>query len=543
LESCLPDQHPLASLLHRHQIIPRNRKLLMSQSLSQPIEHRLELRSIHKAYPAVVANDGIDIRVDPGEIHAVVGENGAGKSTLMKIIYGMIVPDSGDILWDGREVHITSPAAAQKLGIGMVFQHFALFDTLTVAENIALALPGKPSIALLSKQITTVAARYGLPVEPGRHIYTMSVGERQRVEIIRALLQDPRLLILDEPTSVLTPQAVETLFVTLRQIATEGCSILYISHKLNEITELCHKATVLRGGRVTGVCDPRKESIASMARLMIGADLPEYRHRREVANHTPRLTVKDLSLPTQDPFGVALWDIEFSVRGGEIFGIAGVSGNGQQELLAALSGVTRINWADAVAIDDTPAAHLDPARRRERGLCSVPEDRLRQGSVPSLPLCENVLLTANRNGAVRAGLIDFDHVTKFAERCISAFDVRCPGPYAPASSLSGGNLQKFIVGREILQEPGVLIISQPTWGVDVGAAVVIRQALLDLRDRGAAIVVISEELDELFEIADRIAVIAKGRLTVAEPVALAKRDHIGISMSGKRTSPETAYAL
>ena len=515
----------------------------MSQAVRPNNEHRLELRGINKAYPAVVANDAIDIRVDPGEIHAVVGENGAGKSTLMKIIYGMIMPDSGDILWDGREVKITSPAAAQKLGIGMVFQHFVLFDTLTVAENIALALPGKPSIPLLSKQIITVATRYGLPVEPSRHIYTISVGERQRVEIIQALLQNPRLLILDEPTSVLTPQAVETLFVTLRQIADEGCSILYISHKLNEITELCHKATVLRGGRVTGVCDPRQESIASMARLMIGTDLPEYRHRREKANLTARLTVKALSLPKQDPFGVALADIEFSVPGGEIFGIAGVSGNGQQELLAALSGVTRISRADAVTIDDTPVAHLDPAGRREHGLCSVPDDRLRQGSVPSLPLYENVLLTANRGGAVIAGLIRFYHVKKFAERCIRAFDVRCPGPSTRASSLSGGNLQKFIVGREILQEPGVLVLSQPTWGVDVGAAVVIRQALLDLRDRGAAIVVISEELDELFEIADRIAVIAKGRLTVAEPVAHAKRDDIGIFMSGKRTSQEAAYAF
>lgn len=515
----------------------------MSLPTPPHIEHRLELRGIHKAYPAVVANNGIDICVDPGEIHAVVGENGAGKSTLMKIIYGMTLPDSGEMLWDGREIRIYSPADAQKLGIGMVFQHFALFDTLTVAENIALALPGKPSIAALSKQITKVASRYGLPVEPGRYIYTMSVGERQRVEIIRALLQNPRLLILDEPTSVLTPQAVDTLFVTLRQIAAEGCSILYISHKLNEITELCHKATVLRGGRVTGVCDPRRESQASMARLMIGTELPEYRHRKEDISPTTRLIVDGLSLPTQDPFGTALSKIEFSVRSGEILGIAGVSGNGQQELLGALSGVTRLSSADVIRIDGVPAAQHGPATRRELGLCSVPEDRKNQGSVPSLPLAENVLLTANRDGAIRAGFVSFDHITSYAERCIRAFDVRCPGPSARAGSLSGGNLQKFIVGREILQEPGILIVSQPTWGVDVGAAVVIRQALLDLRDRGAAIVIISEELDELFEIADSIAVIANGRLTVPLPVARANRDEIGIAMSGKRAKPEPAHAL
>jgi ABC-type uncharacterized transport system ATPase subunit len=530
---------------HVAQILP------MSHTTPTYTEHRLELRGIRKAYPAVVANDDIDLCVDPGEIHAVVGENGAGKSTLMKIIYGMVRPDSGDMLWDGREISVASPADAQKLGIGMVFQHFALFDTLTVAENIALALPGKPGIEALSRQITEVAARYGLPVEPGRHIYTMSVGERQRVEIIRALLQDPRLLILDEPTSVLTPQAVETLFVTLRQIAAEGCSILYISHKLGEIRDLCHKATILRGGRVTGVCDPRQESQASMARLMIGADLPDYRHRTDTSAGSTRFAVTGLDLPTSDPFGTVLSGIGFSVRGGEIFGIAGVSGNGQQELLAVLAGETVLGRADTIIIDGKPAGHLDPAGRRRLGLCSVPEDRLKQGSVPSLPLSENVLLTANRDGAVQAGLIRFDRVAAFAERCIQAFDVRCPGPTARAGSLSGGNLQKFIIGREILQEPGVLVVSQPTWGVDVGAAMVIRQALLDLRDRGAAIVVISEELDELFEIADRIAVISGGRLTEAEPVARASRDAIGIAMSGEppgdvsgqRATRESAHAL
>ncbi len=506
-------------------------------------EYRLELRGIGKTYPGVIANDGIDLRVNPGEIHAIVGENGAGKSTLMKIIYGMVHADSGDMLWDGREVSITSPADAQRLGIGMVFQHFALFDTLTVTENIALALPGKQNIEILSGRIADVATHYGLPVEPGRHIYTMSVGERQRVEIIRALLQNPRLLILDEPTSVLTPQAVEKLFITLRQIAEEGCSILYISHKLNEIRDLCHKATILRGGRVTGVCDPSLESPASMARLMIGTDLADYRQRTRSVAGAVRLAVNGLDLPTADPFGTILSSITLSVRGGEILGIAGVSGNGQQELLAALSGETRLARRDAIIIDGAPAGHLDPAGRRKLGLCSVPEDRLRQGSVPSLPLSENVLLTANSGGAVEAGLIRFDRILDFAERCIRAFDVRCPGPAAPAGSLSGGNLQKFIIGREILQEPGVLIVSQPTWGVDVGAALVIRQALLDLRERGAAIVVISEELDELFDIADHIAVIAGGRLTEATAIADANRNDIGLAMSGSRMEKEMADAL
>ena len=513
----------------------------MSPSL--PAEDRLELRAIRKAYPAVVANDGIDLTVAPGEIHAVVGENGAGKSTLMTIIYGMVKPDSGDMLWNGREVTVATPADAQKLGIGMVFQHFALFDTLTVAENIALAMADRPKLDALSGRIREVAARYGLPVDPGRHIYTMSVGERQRVEIIRALLQDPELLILDEPTSVLTPQAVETLFVTLRQIAAAGCSILYISHKLNEIQDLCHRATILRAGRVTGVCDPRRESAAALARLMTGADLGGLAARAATVSGSPRLEVAGLTLPTADPFGTALDDIRLSVHGGEILGIAGVSGNGQKELLAALTGEARLAAPDAIRLEGRPVAHLDPFERRRLGLCSVPEDRLGQGAVPSLPLSENVLLTANRDGAVSGGFIRFDRIAAFAERCIKTFDVRCPGPSAAAGSLSGGNLQKFIVGREILQEPRVLVISQPTWGVDVGAALVIRQALIDLRNRGAAILVISEELDELFEIADRIAVIAGGRLTGAQSREALTRDAIGIAMAGKARTEERAHAL
>jgi general nucleoside transport system ATP-binding protein len=493
---------------------------------------RLELRGIRKAYPAVVANDDISLRVAPGEIHAVVGENGAGKSTLMKIIYGIVQPDRGEMLWNGREVVIGSPAEAQRLGIGMVFQHFALFDTLTVAENIALAMPTKTQMSVLSDQITSVASKYGLPVDPSRHIYTMSVGERQRVEIIRALLQKPGMLILDEPTSVLTPQAVEKLFETLRQVAAEGCSLLYISHKLNEIQSLCDSATILRGGRVTGTCAPKQETPASIARMMIGEDLPHYRTATKSATGRTRLEMADLSLPTGDPFGTALVNVGLKIAGGEILGIAGVSGNGQRELMSVLSGEHRLADQAAIKLDGNDIGHLGPSERRALGLCSVPEDRLGQGSVPTISLADNVLLTANRDGATRAGLIQHDWIESYAQRCITSFDVRCSGPEAQAASLSGGNLQKFIIGREILQEPVVLIVAQPTWGVDVGAALVIRQALLDLRDRGAAILVISEELDELFEIADRIAVIAGGRLSEGVARELTNRDGIGLAMTG-----------
>ncbi|MBP6765402.1 MAG: ATP-binding cassette domain-containing protein, partial [Rubrivivax sp.] len=298
---------------------------------------RLQLTGISKQYPAVRANDGVDLRVKPGEIHAVLGENGAGKSTLMKIIYGAVQPDAGQMLWNGQAVKVDSPAHARKLGISMVYQHFSLFDTLTAAENVWLGLDKSLSLPQVTQRIVQVAHTYGLDVDALRPVHTLSVGERQRVEIVRALMTNPQLLILDEPTSVLTPQAVDKLFVTLRQLAEGGCSILYISHKLDEIRALCHHCTVLRGGRVTGEVDPTRENNASLSRLMIGAEPPQLQHRASAAGAAV-LQVQALSLPRQDAFGMDLHDIHFEVRAGEIVGVAGVSGNGQQELMAALSG-------------------------------------------------------------------------------------------------------------------------------------------------------------------------------------------------------------
>jgi len=492
---------------------------------------RLRLSGITKVYPSVIANQGIDLTVLPGEIHAVLGENGAGKSTLMKIIYGVVMPDAGTIHWEGREVAIGNPASARRLGIGMVFQHFALFETLTVAENIALALEAGRAGPDLPARIREVSVTYGLPLDPHRHIHTMSVGERQRVEIVRCLLQDPRLLIMDEPTSVLTPQAVEKLFETLRRLAKEGCSILYISHKLDEIRALCHKATVLRSGQVTGECDPRQESSSSLARMMIGGDLPHPRHREARAGE-PALIVSNLSLPADDPFGTSLAKIDLRVRAGEIVGIAGVSGNGQNELMAALSGERTLADAATVTILGTAAGRLDAAQRRALGLAFVPEERLGRGAVPEMSLADNALLTAHREGLVAHGFIRSDATHAYAVDTIKAFGVKAGGADAVAQSLSGGNLQKFIVGREIRQAPKVMIAAQPTWGVDVGAAAQIRQALLDLRDSGVAILVVSEELDELFEICDSLAVMAQGRLSPVKPVRETNAEEIGLLMSG-----------
>nr|WP_118181427.1 ABC transporter ATP-binding protein [Paraburkholderia phosphatilytica] len=506
---------------------------------------RLALAGITKQYPSVRANDDVSLVVAPGEIHAVLGENGAGKSTLMKIIYGAVRPDAGEIRWEGEVVEIANPAAARRLGVGMVFQHFSLFETLTVAENIALALDEPFDLKTLGKRIREVSADYGLDIDPQRHVHSLTVGERQRVEIVRCLLQNPRLLIMDEPTSVLTPQAVRKLFTTLRRLASEGCSILYISHKLDEIQELCDVATVMRGGRLTGRVIPREETHASLAQLMVGHSLPDYERRA----HTPgeiRLDVQHLSVASEDPFGTSLDDVSFSVHAGEIFGIAGVSGNGQAELLAALSGERRIAQHDAISICGKAAGKLNAGARRALGFAFVPEERLGRGAVPAMSLAENGLLTAHRGQKmVKGGWINARAMRAFAARCIESFDVRCGGTEALAQSLSGGNLQKYIVGREILQAPQVLVVAQPTWGVDVGAAAFIRQQLLDLSARGVAILVISEELEELFDICDRLAVLARGRLSPVRATGATNAEEIGRWMAGlfgERAAPPAEEA-
>ena len=493
---------------------------------------RLALRGISKRYPGVLANDSVDLDVLPGEIHAVLGENGAGKSTLMKVIYGIVKPDAGTIRWEGAPVQIANPAQARKLGVGMVFQHFSLFDTLTVADNIRLAVDAPQAVHLPSR-IRDVSARYGLTLDPARHIHTMSVGERQRVEIVRCLLQEPRLLIMDEPTSVLTPQAVLRLFDTLRTLAAEGCSILYISHKLDEIRALCHRATVLRAGKVTGECDPRQETTASLARMMIGGELPHPRHR-EAAAGSPALVVDALDVRADDPFGTTLRAISLTVHSGEIVGIAGVSGNGQKELLTALSGERTLRRAKTITLCGKPAGRLGASRRRALGLAFVPEERLGRGAVPEMSLADNALLTTRNRDLVSHGFIRSDAVRAYASKTIAAFGVKANGPDAAARSLSGGNLQKFIVSREIGQRPKVLLAAQPTWGVDVGASAQIRQALIDLRDNGVAVLVISEELDELMEICDRLAVIAQGRLSPAKPIHETSAEEIGLLMAGSR---------
>ncbi len=503
--------------------------------MSHPL---LSLQGITKRYPAVVANDGVSLVVQPGEIHAVLGENGAGKSTLMKIIYGAVKPDAGEMRFQGEVAHIRNPQEARRLGISMVFQHFSLFDTLSVAENVWLGLDKTLRLSDVTQRIQHKAAEYGLDIDPARPVHTLSVGEMQRVEIIRALLTHPQLLILDEPTSVLTPQAVEKLFVVLRQLASEGRSILYISHKLHEIRALCTACTVMRAGRVTGVCDPRQETNASLSQLMIGSLPPELGLRSYQAGPQV-LNVRDLRLTRSDPFGVDLRGIDLQVRAGEVVGIAGVSGNGQRELLFALSGEDTRAARDSIQFQGQAIGHWAPDRRREVGLHFVPEERLGRGAVPSLSLAQNLLLTRHEAVSKKGGLgwLNLALLREQAQAIIARYQVKAAGPDAPARSLSGGNLQKFLVGREIEAAPKLLIISQPTWGVDVGASAQIRAALLALRDAGCAVLVVSEELDELLELSDRLHVIANGRLSPALTREEASISRIGAWMSGLWDAP------
>jgi ABC-type uncharacterized transport system ATPase subunit len=494
---------------------------------------RLDLSEVTMAFPGVLANDRVSFAVRPGEIHALLGENGAGKSTLVKMIYGVQQPDSGEIRFDGAAVQVPSPKAARGMGIGMVFQHFSLFDALTVLENIALGLDEKLSQSELERRIRALLVKYGLALDPHRTVSTLSVGERQRIEIVRALLLDPKLLIMDEPTSVLTPQEVGQLFETLRSLAAGGCSILYISHKLHEIKALCDTATILRGGRVVGTCVPAEESSRSMAELMIGGNLKDIQRGEGRALGSPRFVAENLTLSGTGDFDVSLKGISFSVAAGEILGIAGVAGNGQNELLLALSGETPAAEAGAITLDGRPIGRLGTKARRRAGLCAVPEERNGHAAVPGFSLADNAVLTARgRKGMVRYGVISGAISKDYASEIIRAFGVKATGPAALAGALSGGNLQKFIMGREVLQVPEVLVVSQPTWGVDAGAAAAIHQALVDLAARGSALVVISQDLDELLALSDSLAVINEGRLSPKRAVGAFSIEEIGLLMGG-----------
>ncbi len=489
------------------------------------------IRGLSKSFGPVRANQDISLDVRAGENHALLGENGAGKSTLVKMLYGLLQPSAGEILWEGRPVVLDSPETARALGIGMVFQHFSLFENLTVSENIALVLPPERQ-SRLEARIGGLSARYGLKLEPSRPVWSLSAGERQRIEIARVLLQDPKLMILDEPTSVLTPQESEALFVILDQLKAEGRALLYISHRLDDVRRLCDRATILRAGKVVGTCDPRAETVRSMAAQMVGAQIAEVTARGGTKGEE-RFAAVDLSLPAPGLHATALHHVNLSVRSGEVLGIAGVAGNGQDELFAALSGERLAARVGQIRIDGHPSGREGVTARRRRGAAFVPEERNGHAAVPGFPLSDNLVLSRRATGEVTRGGFLLSRVARRISRgVIESFDVRVGAPDPAARTLSGGNLQKFVVGREILREPGVLVINQPTWGVDALAATAIHQAILDLAARGSAIVIISQDLDELFQLSDRLCVIHAGTLSPATVTAETDRDDVGLRMAG-----------
>jgi general nucleoside transport system ATP-binding protein len=523
---------------------PRTLRAAPQSRHSNAAAPMLEVRGIVKSFGRLKANDHIDLAIEEGEIHALLGENGAGKSTLVKILYGSLEPDSGSILWRGEPVAINSPFEARANGIGMVFQHFSLFDSLSVADNILLSLDRKTSRREIESRARLLSMEYGLPLNPGSMVGDLSVGERQRVEIVRCLLQNPDLIILDEPTSVLTPQEADSLFITLERLKGEGRSILYISHRLDEVMRLCDRATILRQGRVVSACDPRTETAGSLASMMVGSNVSSVSRSPPIADRIVLFEVRGASQSAPTPFAMPLRDISLRLEAGMILGIAGVAGNGQTELFQLISGEKVMRDPAAVKLRGQPVGHLGINHRRRLGAAFVPEERLGHGAVPELSLSGNLLLSrhaSDRAAFIRfglAGLIRNEITLEAARRVSWQMDVRKTGDDPDASSLSGGNLQKFIMGRELDRQPSVLVVNQPTWGVDAGAAARIRQALIDLARSGSAVMVISQDLDEIFEVSDRIAVMHDGRLSEPLDIAVATYEKVGLLMGGANPGHE-----
>lgn len=507
----------------------------------------LDVKAVSKRYNSLAACTNVDISIGKGEIHGLIGENGAGKSTLVKMIYGLVRPDAGTIKFDGDPLIEHHPIVARRKGISLVFQHFALFEPLTVLENVRLGLSDDVEYAVLRDRLSEISARYALEIDVDRTVSSLSVSEKQRIEIVRCLLQSPRLLMMDEPTSVLTPQEIEHLLRLMAKIADDGCAILFISHKLHEVKRSCDRLTVMRRGQVVFNAQASAVDVETMAEHMIGSSLQAAGHKAQYQGRANLLKVAGLNQPASGDNDVELQDMAFEINAGEIVGIAGIAGNGQNELLAALSGEQVNPVAGSIKLKGQSVAQFGPGMRRQAGLNYVPENRMGHGSVPSMSLVENVVLTAwDQPGFTRFKLLYYEKARAFAKKIIEQFDVRTPGSSNLASQLSGGNLQKFIVGREILLQPDVLIIAHPTWGVDAAAAMAIRTALVTLAADGAGVLVFSQDLDELMEIANRIIVINNGRLSDSTNTEDVTAADIGLLMAAEKHSPEfssTAHAL
>ena len=478
------------------------------------MKYQLELQNITKSYGDLKANNDISLSIEPASIHALLGENGAGKSTLVKVIYGSLQADSGQMQWCGDAYTPKSPFEAREQGIAMVFQHFSLFESLSVAENIVLGLDGVVLDDDFTEQIIKYSKQYGLDINPQQVVGDLSVGARQRVEIIRCLMQNPKLLIMDEPTSVLTPQEVTDLFVTLRKLAEDGCAILYISHKLEEVRQICSQASILRGGQLVQNCNPQDHDKQELAEMMIGKKLIQLA-RSNITTGQDIFSINNLSRKSEDMFGVDLHDISLAIKGGSIVGIAGVAGNGQDELMQLLIGEVEAP-TDTLVFKGEDIGQLNSHQRRQLSIFFIPEERLGHGAVPDMGLNENMLLSRPQQSEMTSyGVINWNNVEKLTQQVIDDFKVQTQSSKMQAKSLSGGNLQKFMVGRELIQNPELLIVSQPTWGVDAGSENNIHQSLIALADQGSAILIISQDLDEILTLCEQIHVLSEGKLSSA----------------------------
>lgn len=495
----------------------------------------LEMREITKRFPGVLANDNVNFEVHSGEVHALLGENGAGKSTLMKILYGLYEPSEGEIFLNGKKITIDSPTDAIKQGIGMIHQHFMLVETLTVAENVALGLPSSrgflTDLDKVSKRILELADIYGLKIDPDAYIWQLSVGQQQRVEIIKALYRGAALLILDEPTAVLTPQEVDEFFVIMRQMVADGHALIFISHKLHEIMNICDRVTVLRDGAMVGTKNIADITKSELANWMVGREVSMTRDLDEVKRGSARLILENLTCES-DRGTPALRGVSLKVHSGEILGLAGISGNGQRELAEAITGLREVTGGKVI-LEDEDVTHLRPGEITERMLSYIPEERMRDGMIKDFTIAENMVLREHHiSPFAEKGFLKLKNIAKHSDELIDKFRVKTPSRETKAGSLSGGNIQKVVLAREISRKPRVLVAAQPTRGLDVGATEYVHAQLLEQRRDGTAILMISEDLDEIMAISDRIAVICEGEIMGIVPRNEATPEKLGLMMAG-----------
>lgn len=498
----------------------------------------LEMRAISKRFPGVVANDHIDLSIRPGEIHALLGENGAGKSTLMNILYGLLSPDEGEILLDGAVVEISSPSDAIARGIGMVHQHFKLVPVFSVAENIVLGNETMANAVFLDVRrsegrIRALSQQLGFEIDPEAMVGDLSVGIQQRIEILKALYRGAKVLILDEPTAVLTPQETSEIFLVLRRLAGEGTSIVFISHKLNEVLEIADRITVIRRGRVVGQADPKTATEESLAEMMVGREVSLVVDKGPASPGEAVLTVEDLTV-ADDRGSIVVAGASFEVRAGEIFGLAGVAGNGQEELVEAINGLRKVT-SGRVVLGGHDVTNDSSRSLSERGVAYIPGDRQRFGLVLPYPIEDNLVLTEYYHAPFsRFGVINERAISKRASELISQYDIRTPSGGLPASTLSGGNQQKVIVAREFSRDLVLLVADQPTRGIDVGSIEFIHRQIVAKRDAGIAVLLVSAELDEVLELSDRIGIMYRGQLVAILDASTAEKETIGLIMATGR---------